>query len=92
MRFVAKEGGLGYNGPMDILARLETEVRGLVAANRGLKAELDRVEAECAALQAENLAMRRDLEAGRQAREQALARVDTLMGVVADRLGAERLS
>lgn len=83
---------MGYKEPVDILARLEVEVRGLVASNHELRARLQRVETECAALQEENRTMRQALDAEQAAREQVLARLDALTGRIEGYLGAERLS
>ncbi|MDO5536923.1 MAG: cell division protein ZapB [Desulfovibrionaceae bacterium] len=77
---------------MDILARLEVEVRALVDSNRDLRDRLERVEAECAALEVENQTMRHALAAEKAVREQALARLDALTGRLEGHLGAERLS
>ncbi len=76
---------------MDILSRLESEVRGLADRNRELEAELSRLGRECATAQEENRGLRLSLASEAELRKKALAQITALRGRIQARLGAEKV-
>lgn len=76
---------------MDIFLELENRVRSLVEALRDANAELASVRERCSRLETENLAARRALAVSEQRRREAVDRIDTLLGKITDRIGAEKV-
>ncbi len=83
---------MGYKEITETLASLELRIHDLADSNRELKTSLERAESESTALLAENQTMRQALEAERTAREEAVARIDALIGKIEGHAGVEKFS
>ncbi len=83
---------MGYKDITETLARLELMIHSLTNENHELREKLSRVDSESAALVAENQTMRHALEVEKTAREQAVARMDALIGKIEGQTGVERFS
>ena len=83
---------MGYNEDMDILLRLEQEVQNLVSELHAVQARLDKAGGLCAALQEENLMLRRSLASEQAMREKALAQIDAVIDRINGHIGAEKVS
>ncbi len=83
---------MGYNEDMDILLRLEQEVQNLVSELHAVQARLDKAGELCAALQEENLMLRRSLASEQAMREKALAQIDAVIDRINGHIGAEKVS
>lgn len=88
---LAKEKGMGYNSVMDILQRLEDQVRRLVSERRDLQGRLAEAEEKCSVLLEENRTMRQALDSREAVREEALARIDAALRKVEAQIGAEKV-
>ncbi len=77
---------------MDILLRLEQEVQNLVSELHAVQARLDKAGELCAALQEENLMLRRSLASEQAMREKALAQIDAVIDRINGHIGAEKVS
>ena len=83
---------MGYKQITETLASLELRIRDLADSNRELRTSLERAESRSVALLAENQTMRQALEAEKTAREEAVARIDALIGKIEGHAGVEKFS
>lgn len=83
---------MGYKEITETLASLELRIHNLADSNRELRTSLERAKSESAALLAENQTMRQALEAEKTAREEAVARIDALIGKIEGHAGVEKFS
>ena len=83
---------MGYKEITETLASLELRIRDLADSNRELRTSLERAESRSVALLAENQTMRQALEAEKTAREEAVARIDALIGKIEGHAGVEKFS
>ncbi len=83
---------MGYKEITETLASLELRIHNLADSNRELRTRLEKAEGESAALLAENQTMRQALEAEKTAREEAVARIDALIGKIEGHAGVEKFS
>lgn len=83
---------MGYKEITETLASLELRIHNLADSNRELRTRLEKAEVESTALLAENQTMRQALEAEKTAREEAVARIDALIGKIEGHAGVEKFS
>ena len=83
---------MGYKEITETLASLELRIRDLADSNRELRTSLERAESRSVALLAENQTMRQALAAEKTAREEAVARIDALIGKIEGHAGVEKFS